>query len=119
MKRCTPVGLWRSRLSRGVGLRLPAVLVAVEHDERLLLLRHAYAAADGRLQHDWELLAGFVEAGETLEGAAMRELWEETGLVAAQLTYTGSHPWSMADPAVLLVGFTAYTMSLIHRFLQA
>jgi NAD+ diphosphatase len=130
----------------------PAVLIAVEHDNRLLLLRHTYGPHKDR----WELVAGFVEPGETLEGAAVRELWEETGLMAAELTYTGSHPWSFSGPEVLLAGFTAtvtdpalrpdpgeidqarwfsrdelreltsdelptfaYTMSLIHRFLEA
>ena len=81
----------------------PAVVVAVEHDDRLLLVRQAY----GPYQHEWDLVAGFVEPGETLEAAAVRELWEETALVPAQLAYTGSHPWSFSGPAVLLAAFTA------------
>src|SRR5688572_23681357 len=81
----------------------PAVLVAVEHDDRLLLVRQTY----GPHQHRWELVAGFVEPGETLEDAAVRELWEETGLMPARLAYAGSHAWSIADPAVMLAGFTA------------
>lgn len=81
----------------------PAVLIAVEHADRLLLVHQTY----GPYQHEWDLVAGFVEPGETLEGAAVRELWEETGLVPAQLVYTGSHPWSVSGPSVLLVGFTA------------
>lgn len=81
----------------------PAVVIAVEHEDRLLLVRQAY----GPYQHNWELVAGFVEPGETLEGAAVRELWEETGLVPARLAYTDSHPWSFSGPAVLLAGFTA------------
>lgn len=81
----------------------PVVILAVEHDGRLLLVRQTY----GPYQHEWDLVAGFVEPGETLEGAAVRELWEETGLRPAQLAYVGSHPWSFSGPAVLLAGFTA------------
>ena len=129
----------------------PAVLVAAEHDDRLLLVRQTY----GPHRHRWELVAGVVAAGETLEDAAVRELWEETGLMPSRLAYAGSHAWSIADPAVMLAGFTAavvdptlrldpgeiaeakwfgraelralapaelttfaYTLSLIHRFLD-
>jgi NAD+ diphosphatase len=81
----------------------PAVVLAVECDNQLLMVRQTY----GPYQHEWQLIAGFVEPGETLEGAAVRELWEETGLVPARLAYTGSHPWSFSSPAVLLAGFTA------------
>jgi NAD+ diphosphatase len=79
----------------------PAVVMAVEHEDRLLLLRTTY----GLYQHEWQLVAGFVEPGETLEAAAVRELWEETGLTPARLTYTGSFPWSLSGPEVLLAGF--------------
>jgi NAD+ diphosphatase len=34
-------------------------------------------------------------------------LWEETGLVPAQLAYAGSHPWSFSGPSMLLAGFAA------------
>lgn len=81
----------------------PVVVIAVEHEDRLLLVRQTY----GPYQHEWDLVAGFLEPGETLEGAALREVWEETGLVATQLTYTSSHPWSFSGPAVLLTAFTA------------
>jgi hypothetical protein len=40
-------------------------------------------------------------------GAAVRELWEETGLVATRLAYAGSHPWSFSGPSVLLTDFQA------------
>ena len=81
----------------------PVVVVAVEHEDRLLLVRQTY----GPYQHEWDLVAGFVEPGETLEGAATRELWEETGLAPTRLAYTNSHPWSFSGPSVLLTGFTA------------
>jgi NAD+ diphosphatase len=89
----------------------PVVVVAVEHDDRLLLVRQTY----GPYQHEWDLVAGFVEAGETLEGAAIRELWEETGLVPTQLAYAGSHPWSFSGPGVLSADFTATVADPILR----
>lgn len=130
----------------------PAVLITVDHEDRLLLVHQTY----GPYQHEWDLAAGFVEAGETLERAVIREMWEKTAWAAAQLTYVGSHPWSFSGPAALLAGVTAtvtdptlrlgpgetaqarwlsraelrepppaqlptfpYTISLIHRFLDA
>ena len=79
------------------------MVVAVKHDDRLLLVRQAY----GPYQHEWDLVAGFVEPGETLEGATIQELWEETDLVSANLTYGGSHPWSFSGPSVLLIDLAA------------
>ncbi|HEY2947773.1 MAG TPA: NUDIX domain-containing protein [Micromonosporaceae bacterium] len=85
----------------------PAVLVAVRRPGRagideLLLIRHARGPTDL-----WALVAGFVEAGESLEEAAHREVGEEAGLRLAGLAYFGSQPWAMSGPGVVLVGFHA------------
>ncbi|MEU4778862.1 NAD(+) diphosphatase [Micromonospora sp. NPDC023633] len=92
-----------------VPIRLsPAVLVAItrpgpaDRPAELLLVRHAYGPTGM-----WALVAGFVEAGETLEAAAHREVGEEVGLALDRLTYFGSQPWAMSGPGVLLTGFTA------------
>ncbi|MBF7144850.1 MULTISPECIES: NUDIX hydrolase [Pseudomonas] len=53
----------------------------VEHEGRYLLSQRAIAPRPGT----WTLPAGFMEAGETTEQAALREVWEETG-VTAQIT---------------------------------
>jgi NAD+ diphosphatase len=84
----------------------PAVLVAVRRRaagrSELLLIRHSYGPTDL-----WALVAGFVEAGESLEEAARREVGEEVGLRLAELCYFGSQPWAMSGPGVVLVGFHA------------
>jgi NAD+ diphosphatase len=50
----------------------------------------------------YSALAGFMEPGETIEEAAMRELWEETGIEAKDLRYVASQPWPF--PASLMLG---------------
>ncbi|MEV1288974.1 NAD(+) diphosphatase [Micromonospora sp. NPDC049679] len=86
----------------------PAVLAAIRRPgapgrvDELLLLRHAYGPTEL-----WALVAGFVEAGESLEEAVHREVGEEVGLSVQGLSYFGSQPWAMSGPGVVLAGFTA------------
>ena len=53
----------------------------------------------------YSLLAGFVELGESLEGAAVREVGEESGVGVdpASLAYAGSQPWPF--PRSLMVAY--------------
>lgn len=51
------------------------------------------------------LVAGFLEAGETLEQCVRREVMEETGLTIRNITYFDSQPWPY--PSGLMVGFFA------------
>lgn len=51
------------------------------------------------------LIAGFVEIGESLESAVVRESLEETGLLVGDIRYITSQPWPY--PTNLMVGFTA------------
>lgn len=78
----------------------PAVMILATNCERILLARH-----HGRGAAFWSTLAGFVEPGETLEQAVLRELREETGVAASidQVRYFGSQPWPL--PASLMIGF--------------
>ncbi|MEW1584535.1 NAD(+) diphosphatase [Micromonospora vinacea] len=101
-RRCPDCGLY-------VPMQLSAaVLVAITrpgppgHADELLLVRHATGPTGL-----WALVAGFVEAGETLEAAVHREVGEEVGLPVERLAYFGSQPWAISGPGVLLAGFTA------------
>ncbi|MBV8972537.1 MAG: NAD(+) diphosphatase [Sphingomonadaceae bacterium] len=50
-------------------------------------------------------LAGFVEPGESLEEAVRRELFEEAGIVTADVRYVASQPWPF--PSQLMIGCLA------------
>ena len=50
-------------------------------------------------------LAGFVEPGESLENAVLREIFEETGVRASQADYHSSQPWPF--PSSIMLGFMA------------
>lgn len=61
----------------------------------------------------YSVIAGFVEAGETLEHAVTRETFEETGLKLKNITYMGSQPWPF--PSNLMIAFHAeYASGEIH-----
>lgn len=79
----------------------PAVIVGVtDADDRILLGSNALWESNR-----YSLLAGFVEPGESLESAVLREVHEESGLRVVDPVYLGSQPWPF--PASLMVGFTA------------
>ncbi|HET7476526.1 MAG TPA: NAD(+) diphosphatase [Dermatophilaceae bacterium] len=83
----------------------PAVIVAVVDTRDKLLL--------GRQGH-WpgnrvSVLAGFVEAGESLEQSIHREIAEEVDVTLSSVRYFGSQPWPF--PRSLMVGFAARAAS--------
>ncbi|MBQ7396120.1 MAG: NAD(+) diphosphatase [Lentisphaeria bacterium] len=78
----------------------PAVIVAITKDDKILL------AHNFRFQERvHSLIAGFVEAGESIEQAVAREIYEETHLNVCDLRYVSSQSWPF--PNSLMLGFTA------------
>lgn len=82
----------------------PAIIVRVEHGDRILLGRQAAWPA-----HWFSVLAGFVEPGESLEETVRREVFEEAGIRVGSVCYDSSQPWPF--PASLMVGFVAQAES--------
>jgi NAD+ diphosphatase len=79
----------------------PAVIVMITDDEDRLLLGNNALWESNR----YSLLAGFVEPGESLEAAVIREVFEESGVPVVDPVYLGSQPWPF--PASLMLGFHA------------
>jgi len=79
----------------------PAIIVAITDDVERLLLIHGATWQPGR----YSVVAGFVEAGESLEAAVVREALEETGIKISQASYCSSQPWPF--PRSLMFAFTA------------
>lgn len=78
----------------------PAVITAIVKEGKLLMAKHNYGQ-----YRKYGLIAGFVEAGETLEEAVERETMEEVGLKIKNIKYFGSQPWPF--PHSIMIAFTA------------
>ncbi len=86
----------------------PCIITLITRGDELLLLRNV----KDRLGI-YACLAGFVEAGETLEQALHREVREETSLEVENIRYAGSQAWPFPDQ--LMVAFYAeYKSGEIH-----
>jgi len=81
----------------------PAIIVTVVGADGRLLLGGG-GPADAK---NYSTLAGFVEPGESLEQAVVREIFEEVGVRVKACQYLGSQSWPF--PASLMLGFTAVT----------
>ena len=80
----------------------PAVIMLVTDDDDRALLGHNPAWPPGR----FSTLAGFVEPGESVEQAVVREVYEEVGVLVSDVVYEGSQPWPF--PCSLMLGFRAH-----------
>ena len=78
----------------------PAVIMLVTDGDRALM-----GASSRYPQGLYSTLAGFVEVGESLEGAVRREVEEESGVRVGAVHYHSSQAWPF--PRSLMVGFCA------------
>ena len=76
------------------------MIVSIVKNNKILLARSSRFRSGF-----FSVLAGFVEAGETLEETVRREVMEEVGLTVKNIEYFGSQSWPF--PHSLMVGFTA------------
>ncbi|UNU73324.1 NAD(+) diphosphatase [Moraxella nasovis] len=86
----------------------PCIIVAIirnhptNHKPQILLAKHHRHADKGV----YGLIAGFVEAGESLESALCRETLEEVNVTIREPRYISSQPWPY--PTNLMLGFIAH-----------
>ena len=78
----------------------PAMMVLIRNGDAILLARHTNSPT-----RFFTALAGFLEAGESIEDAVHREVFEEVGLKVRNVQYFGSQPWPF--PHSLMIAFTA------------
>ncbi|MDT0549166.1 MULTISPECIES: NAD(+) diphosphatase [Streptomyces] len=79
----------------------PAVIMLVTDEQDRALLGRQMHWPEGR----FSTLAGFVEPGESIEHAVVREVAEEAGVTVGQVEYVASQPWPF--PSSLMLGFMA------------
>jgi NAD+ diphosphatase len=79
----------------------PAVICLVHDGADQVLIARQPVWPPGR----FSVLAGFVEAGESLEACVARELHEEVGAEVSDIRYLGSQAWPF--PRSLMIGFHA------------
>jgi NAD+ diphosphatase len=78
----------------------PAVIVAIISDHKILLARNT------NFPGNWfSLIAGYVDIGESLEEALIREVKEEVGLEIKNIRYYKSQPWPLSGS--MMIGFVA------------
>lgn len=78
----------------------PAIMVLIHRGREVLLARNSRNTTGM-----FSALAGFVEAGETLEETIVREVREEVGVQVGDIRYFGSQSWPF--PHSLMIAFTA------------
>ncbi len=82
----------------------PAMMVLIKKGDEVLLARHVHSPTKR-----FTPLAGFLEAGESIEEAIHREVMEEVGLRVTNLRYFASQSWPF--PHSLMIAWTADYLS--------
>lgn len=88
----------------------PCVITAITRPnpvtgELQILLAHHHRHGQQKLPPMYGLIAGFVEVGESLEHAVVREVAEEVHISVSDIRYVSSQPWPF--PSNLMLGFRA------------
>ena len=78
----------------------PAIIVAITKGNEILLAHNKNFE-----DNIYSIIAGFVDAGEDLESAVRREVFEEVGVRIKNIKYYGNQTWSF--PNALMIGFFA------------
>jgi NAD+ diphosphatase len=78
----------------------PAMMVLIKKGDYILLAKHKASPVKRFIP-----LAGFLEAGESVEEAIHREVFEEIGIKVKNLQYFSSQSWPF--PHSLMIAFTA------------
>lgn len=81
----------------------PVVIMLVEYQEQGKPNKCLLAGHTRSPENLLSTIAGFVDPGESLEQAVIREVYEEVGLEVEELEYIASQPW--AFPNSLMIGF--------------
>jgi len=78
----------------------PAVIAAITCNDKILLARGKHFRSAF-----YSLIAGYVDVGETLEQAVVREAKEEAGIDVTNVRYFGNQPWPFSGSQ--MIGFFA------------
>lgn len=78
----------------------PATITLIRKEDQILLARNRNFR-----KGLYSIIAGFTEAGETLEACVRREILEEVGIRVRNITYAGNQAWPF--PHSHMIGFTA------------
>jgi NAD+ diphosphatase len=89
----------------------PAIITLIHSGERCLLGRQPVWP-----KGFFSAIAGFVEPGESLEDAVVREMLEETGITVHEVQYHSSQPWPY--PCSIMLGFNAVASDELIRLVD-
>jgi ADP-ribose pyrophosphatase YjhB (NUDIX family)/GNAT superfamily N-acetyltransferase len=84
---------------------VPGVGILVEFEDGIVLIRRGHSPHEGR----WALPAGFIEADESIEEAAIRECEEETGLkiTLLEIFHVDSFPHDPTPQSGIIIFYRA------------